>query len=134
MSDPSSLPHFQQSSEGYCLPACARMVLASIGLNLTEAEIGTILGTRSFGTPTFAITRLDQLGVQVTYREWSVQELVSKLNELIPVIVFVRTAFLDYWTTDVAHAIVVIDAIENTRFIIHDPACQLVQFRSLGTA
>jgi len=29
MSDVLSLPHFQQSAEGYCLPACVRMVLAA---------------------------------------------------------------------------------------------------------
>jgi len=38
------VPHYQQSAEGYCLPACARMVLAYLGLERTEAEIAKVLG------------------------------------------------------------------------------------------
>jgi len=46
MGETISIPHFEQSAEGYCLPACARMILASLGINRTEAEIGKVLGTQ----------------------------------------------------------------------------------------
>ncbi len=49
------VPHYQQSKEGYCLPACARMVLAYLAIERTEAEISQLLGTRGIGTPGFAI-------------------------------------------------------------------------------
>lgn len=124
MREPISLLHFQQSAEGYCLPACARMILASLGINRTEAEIGKILGTQDYGTPSFAITRLNALGVKINYREWSISELIAELDAGNPVIVFVRTGFLDHWTTDVAHAAIVVSAIENERFSIHDPALE----------
>ena len=39
-----------------------------------------------------------------------------------PVILFVRTGFLDYWQDDVAHAVVVIGVEEKEQFWVHDPA------------
>lgn len=122
MGEPISLPHFQQSAEGYCLPACARMILASLGINQSEAEIANILGTRDYGTPSFAVKNLASLGVLVEYHEWAITGLLAELAAGRPVILFVRTGFLDYWTTDVAHAAVVVTALENEKFFIHDPA------------
>ncbi len=122
MSKRPALPHFQQSQEGYCLPACARMVIAYLGLNVSEAEISRVLGTRDFGTPTFAIQKLASLGVEVTYREWSIPQVVEVLSVGSPLTIFVRTAFLEHWARDVAHAVVLIDAEEGQRFWIHDPA------------
>lgn len=45
------VPHFKQSRDGYCLPACMRMVLAYYGHSVTEHELVTLLGTQSFGGP-----------------------------------------------------------------------------------
>lgn len=104
------------------MPACARMILASLGIHRAEKEIGDILGTQDYGTPSYGITRLTALDVKVDYREWSTSQLFAELEAGHPVIVFVRTGFLDYWTTDVAHAAVVVIAVENERFWIHDPA------------
>ena len=64
MSDLISLPHYQQSAEGYCLPACARMVLAYLGLELTEAEVSRTLGAQEYGTP--QIVTIDFNGTPVT--------------------------------------------------------------------
>ena len=70
MTAPIQLPHFQQSAPGYCLPACACMVLARLGLELSEAEIGRHLGTQEYGTPGAAVLLLSTLNLRVTYREW----------------------------------------------------------------
>jgi len=82
MSEPNSLPaansalavpHFPQSAEGYCLPACARMVLAYLGIERSEAQVSKVLGAQEYGTPSFAIQRLSVLGVQVWIEQiWSV--------------------------------------------------------------
>ncbi len=121
MSDYVQLLHFQQSSEGYCLPTCARMVLAYLGKETSEDIVNQALGVQEYGTPSFAIQRLITLGVRVIYREWSVPQLLESLRSDSPVIIFVRTAFLDHWNEDVAHAVVVVGAVENQRFWIHDP-------------
>lgn len=117
-----SLSHFQQSSAGYCLPACVRMVLASLGLEHSESQISQILGAREFGTPSFAVQRLTTLGLQVIYREWSIPQLLAALDARQPVILFVRTGLLDYWREDVAHAVVVVGVEESQHFWLHDPA------------
>ena len=62
------LPHYEQSASGYCLPTCARMVLARIGLAYSEAELSQVLGTDEVGTPSFAVTKLSQVRLDVDYR------------------------------------------------------------------
>ena len=51
MSDVLPVPHFQQSSEGFCLPACARMILGYLGLEQDEASVGQILGAKNMVHP-----------------------------------------------------------------------------------
>ncbi len=104
MADLISLPHYQQSAEGYCLSACARMMLAYLGVEMTEVEVSRVLGAQEFGAPSFAVQRLAALNLKVAYREWSISQLLEALEAKTPVLVFVRTAFLDHWTRDVAHA------------------------------
>lgn len=118
------VPFFQQSTTGYCLPACARMVLAYLEVEHTELEISKVLGTRKMGTPSFAIERLTAWGYQVEYRSWSPEELLPVLTQGQPMIVFVQTGFLDYWDENFAHAIVVVGATDNEQFWVHDPAQQ----------
>ena len=115
------LPHFQQSAEGWCLPACVRMVLANLGIERSETQVGRMLGAHEFGTPSFAVRRLTTLGLRVTYREWSIPQLLAAIDAGQPVILFVRTGFLDHWLEDVAHAVVVVGAAEDQQFWLHDP-------------
>lgn len=83
MSGVLSLPHFRQSAEGYCLPACARMVLAYLGLERSEGDVSQVLGAQAFGTPSFAVRRLTAWGLQVIYREWSIPQLLNVLGAAI---------------------------------------------------
>lgn len=121
MSGTISLPHVQQSAEGACLLACTRMVLAHLGLEYSESELGRVLGVREFGTPSFAIWQLASLGLEVTYREWSIPQLLEALDAGRPVIAFVRTGLLDYWRQDVAHAVVIVGIEVGQTFWLHDP-------------
>lgn len=122
MNVPITLSHLQQSGAGYCLPACVRMVLAYWGQEWPEQTICQWLGAKDYGTPGFAIQRLSAMGLTVNYGEWSLAQLLMALGKGCPVIIFVRTLFLDYWTEDIAHAIVVVGAVENELFWVHDPA------------
>lgn len=122
MKDILDVPHFEQSGEGYCLPACARMVLAYLGIERTEAEIAQLLGTRRLGTPNFAILKLTAWQLQVDFRVWELSDLLSALAQGQPVIVFVQTGFLDYWQENFAHAIVVVGVTDKQQFWVHDPA------------
>lgn len=98
------------------------MVLAYLGLEHSEAKVRQMLGAQEFGTPSFAVRRLTTLGLRVIYREWSILQLLAALDIGQPIILFVRTGFLDHWQEDVAHAVVMVGAWEGQQFWLHDPA------------
>jgi hypothetical protein len=98
------------------------MVVAHLGLERSENDVSQALGAQPFGTPSFAVRRLDVWGLHVVYREWTIPQLLSVLDAERPIILFVRTGFLDHWQQDVAHAIVLVGAEERQQFWLHDPA------------
>lgn len=58
--------HVQQIAVGYCLPACAQMALAQLGLALTQAQAAQVMGTRiGVGTPFPQVERLAQWNIHV---------------------------------------------------------------------
>lgn len=122
MNHPLPVPFFAQSADGYCLPACVRMVLAYHQVDRSEMQLRRMLGARPYGTPSFAVQRLTIPGIRVDYREWTIQELSDLLERENPLIVFLRTGFLDYWRQDVAHAVVVVGVETSSRYWVHDPA------------
>ncbi len=115
------LPHYPQSHEGLCLPACARMVLATWERNTTEQALSELLGSTPMGTPSSRIQRLSLWGYQVIYRTATLAELKSWLTQGIPIIAFVRTQFLTYWHEDTPHAVVIVGIGDNEVYL-HDPA------------
>jgi hypothetical protein len=82
--------HYKQSNPGACLPACVRMVLATLGDEHPESYWADALGSYDFGTPSSRVKRLASLGYRVQYGRFSLDELQVHLqNSLFP-IVFVR--------------------------------------------
>ena len=51
-----------------------------------------------------------------------VPQLLNALEAAQPVILFLRTGFLEHWQQDVVHAVVVIGHEHNQHFWLHDPA------------
>lgn len=98
------------------------MILAYLDIHQSEAEVSRTLGTKKYGTPSFAVQNLANKRLQVIYQEWSVPELFSRLEQAQPLIAFVRTGFLDYYEEDFAHALVIIGAEPDQLFWVHDPA------------
>ena len=122
MISPLPVPHFRQSREGACLPACTRMVLHYLGMELEEATIGRTLGAKPYGTPSSAILRLNDAGLEVIYQRWSTAEVAVMLQTGHPIIVFVRTIFLGYYHQDFAHAVVIVASDAERHFFVQDPA------------
>lgn len=98
------------------------MILDDLGLYFTETQISHILGTREGGTPGYAVKNLATVGLRATYQSWSISQLLVALDQGRPVILFVRTGFLDHWKEDLAHAVVAVGYQEEQAFLIHDPA------------
>ncbi len=116
-------PHFKQSKDGLCLPACARMVLAYWGYTVSEAGVAKILGTKPFGTPISNIKQLRQIGYQVDLASLTLAQLKAYINNGHPVITQVWTTMLDYWgwETGSSHIVVVI-GFDETFVYLNDPA------------
>ena len=116
-----SVPHFEQSRDGTCLPACVQMVLAYLGDERTEADLATLLDTKDYGTPISHAEKLRQDGYDVRLRQLTRIELETYLNDGLPVIVRVWTAMLDYWTITASHVVVIVGYDERAVFL-NDPA------------
>ena len=117
----SPVPHFRQSNPGACLPAAARMVLAALGDDRTEAELAGILGSYDFGTPASHIKRLSKVGYRVDYHACSLAELRQHLSAGMLPIVFVSADWLPWADFSGFHALV-LAAIQDPEVWLHDPA------------
>lgn len=115
------VPHLEQVQQSDCLAACAAMVLAYLGETVDYRRLLTLLDIGSYGAPRRNITRLARLGVDVVYREANVALLLDTLRHGEPVIAFVDTGELSYWTEVTNHAVVVIGA-EGDFVLINDSA------------
>lgn len=115
------VPHFEQSRDGYCLPACVRMVLAYYGRYVMEQQLVTILGTHSFGGPISHVSKLQQWGYHITYQPLTVAALKSYVNGRVPVIAWVWTGMLTYANNETSH-VVVVTGYDDAHVFLHDPA------------
>jgi ABC-type bacteriocin/lantibiotic exporter with double-glycine peptidase domain len=96
------------------------MVLSYLGRSESYEHLARLLGTRWFGTPSENILRLEQLDVQVTLRELSLAEIEAALIFQQPVIAFVSTADLPYWSTASDHVVVIV-GIDEQFVYVNDP-------------
>jgi ABC-type bacteriocin/lantibiotic exporter with double-glycine peptidase domain len=117
------VPHYTQTSPGLCLPACARMVLAYLGRQVSEEELAQQLRSRPFGTYAAHIRYLANWGYQVIDEPGTPASLQSHLQNGHPCIAFVRTGPLPYLDEDVAHAVVVV-GMSPDAFAVNDPAAE----------
>jgi ABC-type bacteriocin/lantibiotic exporter with double-glycine peptidase domain len=115
-----AVSHLRQRAESDCLPTCVQLVLAYLGRAESYEQLTRLLGTRWFGTPLENILRLDQLGLKVTLKESSLEEISRHLQNNRPVIAFVNTVNLPYWRTDTDHVVVVI-GMDDEFIYVNDP-------------
>lgn len=124
MANDLSVPHFPQSVDGSCLPACAQMVLTYLGIVCSQADLARQLGTRPrIGTPQANIERLRSLGLDVIYVVHGDAEALRELiKRRLPAIVFVQTSELPYWHGHVSRHALVVVGIDNVTVRVLDPA------------
>ncbi len=98
------------------------MSLAYIGHPVPYPQLLKTLQIGPVGAPRRNITNLSRLGVSVTYREATLDILAETyLQAAEPVIVFIDTAELHYWSRATNHAVVVI-GLDETSVLVLDPA------------
>jgi len=115
------IPHKPQHQDADCLAACAAMALAFVNIHTDYNQLLHLLRVKPYGTSGRNLRYLTSLGVEVIYREGSIDELKSYLLDEVPVIVLVRTADFSHWSYSTDHAVVVIGFDEQTIYI-NDPA------------
>lgn len=121
MSTSLSVPHFPQQADGYCLPACAQMVLAYWGINRNQYRLGRQLRTiPGAGTPGSRLLRLASRNLDVDYKTGTLDDLRAALAQGVPAIVLVNTKHFAHWTLETLHAVVVI-GMDDVNVIINDP-------------
>lgn len=117
--------HIQQAALGYCLPACAQMALAQLGISVNQTHIARTLETQiGVGTPFSRVERLAQwdIHVQLVQRA-SLQDLTESLAADKAVIVAVTTTpGLPGWgNIRTQHTVLAVSA-DAQQVAYHDPA------------
>ncbi|MFQ5812276.1 MAG: C39 family peptidase [Anaerolineae bacterium] len=114
------VPHYKQEHPHSCLQACVRMVLAYLGHTVSESTLNRLFEAEDFGVPGHRLQRLARWGYRVRYESGTETMLCNILDQRIPVVALVRTGFLDYWTEDVYHAVVVV-GMDASLVYLNDP-------------
>ncbi len=115
------VPHFDQSRDGACLPACARMVLAFWGEKKSETAVARQLQSKRFGTPIGNAVKLEAWHYHVEVGKLNRTDLENHLTNGQPIIARVWTPMLDYWKVETSHVVVVAGFDEGFVYL-NDPA------------
>lgn len=119
---PLPVPFHKQEAESDCLAACATMLLRYIGCPLPYSQLVRLLQIGPIGAPRRNIVNLTQVGYHVTYREATLTILAEDyLQKGEPVIAFVDTGELSYWSRITNHALVVV-GLDEENVLVLDPA------------
>ncbi len=115
------VPHREQQYPSDCLAACAAMVLEYLGKPTPYSRLLTLLRIGPIGAPRRNIRYLTRLGIDVTYQEATLPLVVGYLQAGNPVIAFVDTGELPYWSVRTNHAVVLV-GINRGSVFVNDPA------------
>ena len=93
-----SLPYHRQKAEGYCLAACAQMVLHYWGFLTEQNQLAEQMDViPDIGVPASRITRLASREITPIYDigEWEL--LIAWLDRRVPVIAMVQAGEFAHW-------------------------------------
>ncbi len=125
-----NLPHSQQLEDGYCLAACAQMLMAVQGMQRDQIDLARLLGIRpALGAAFPNVLRLDSRLWRITCRAGTEEDLLRALSENAAPLLAVNTSQLPYWHSTTQHVIVLAgidDAppqdLHERMALVHDPA------------
>lgn len=101
------IPHHQQERDYSCLPACAKIICAHLGVEISEAQLRRLMKTKPSGTSPANVAHLSSLGFRVRFFSSSLSELRQLIEQGVPVIVLIWTEPLAYWNDACMHAVIV---------------------------
>lgn len=81
MAQPLPVPFYKQQAVGYCMPACAQMVLAYQDISYSQDELAKVLNLKpGLGTPTRNIQRLASPEIKAVYEEGTLEQVQTWLG------------------------------------------------------
>ncbi len=88
------IQHSLQQADGYCLPACAQMVLRYLGVSRSQKHLGRQLGViADWGAPMFHIMKLTSSQLDVLFRaDGEIQDVRVWLDQQVPVVAAVQSS------------------------------------------
>lgn len=116
-----SVEHRRQKADAGCIAACAQMVLASLGITVSQDELNHLFELTPAGMPAPRLRRLERYSVQVTIQQGDQNDLFQAINRGASPILFVRTGQLSYWDIDTQHVVLVI-GYDGSALLLNDPA------------
>jgi hypothetical protein len=96
------------------------MVLAHYGEVRSEADLRSLLDTQPTGTRAGNVMRLSGDAFEVFLRPSNLAELQSVLADNQPVIVFLKTGALEYWSMDIFHTAILV-GLDAMTVALDDP-------------
>jgi ABC-type bacteriocin/lantibiotic exporter with double-glycine peptidase domain len=111
----------QRPQSAECLPACVAMVLDYLGQPVEYDALVSLLRTRfAIGTAAANVRHLEALGVNVRLFHADLETVRESLVSGWPVIAFIETAPLPYWSEQTDHAILIV-GIDGEAVYVNDP-------------
>ena len=111
------VPHYPQEQESTCFPTSVRMVLSYLGIQRDELSLSRLLKTQARGTSVDSFTVLKIPGIDIVAEYMDVDLVREYLQRGYPVIAYLYTEPLPYWTLPTAHAVVVVGYDEDSFFV-----------------
>ena len=122
MPQPLPVPYYPQINPGYCLVACAQMVMDYLGLAQSQESLAGLLKIVPFvGAPARNIRLLASEKVAVTFEVGTLDRLSDWLRQDLPVIAFVQAGELPHWRGEQFQHTVVITGINDDLIWFLDP-------------
>lgn len=119
------VPYRRQKADGYCLAACAQMVLAHLGVFYAQDDLARRIGVRPLlGAPASNVLRLRSENLDVTYTDGSLQDIANWLAEEVPVIAFVQAGELTRWRGHRFQYAIVVIGLDEQIVCFFDPATE----------
>lgn len=121
---PTSVPHFYQSDEQACGPACVRMIAACLGRTLDEATIAQSCGMTTSGcTIQDLVSGCHGLGLQARLMAISSEpDALAALSNSVPFIAMIDLSSLDSSLPPIQWHFIVALELANDEVLYHDPA------------
>ena len=112
----------EQEFSWSCVPACAKMALSYIGIEVTEVMLYRLFESIPLvGTPPDTVANLTCLGIRVQYGVFGMQRLERNLDLGNPSIIFLKTSPLPLWQVNEPHAVLLVGTSRGIA-LVNDPA------------